>query len=292
MNFSRASALSFMFAAIGVLHAREATTASADSDKSGYTLFNPTPRERMREFNTDQPDMTESPYTVDAGHFQVEADLLNYTHDRDRSEGGDRRLDSLSVATVNLKVGLLNDVDLQCILETWRDQRLTDRATGVTEKAAGFGDVTVRLKDNFWGNDSGATAFGFMPFVKLPSAHGALGNGAVEGGAIFPLAVKLAEGWDLGLMTEIDFLRNDGDNGYHASYVNSVTVGHEITESVGCYLEFFSEVDERAAGWVGTVDFGFSFAVTDNLKFDTGVNIGVTRAAPDWNPFVGVSYRH
>ena len=46
-------------------------------DKSHYHLFNPTPRELMREFNTDRPDKTESPYTVDAGHFQFEMDVLN-----------------------------------------------------------------------------------------------------------------------------------------------------------------------------------------------------------------------
>src|SRR5207247_8308607 len=49
---------------------------SAGLDKRHYTLFNPTPRELMREMNTDRPDKTESPYTVDAGHFQVEADVL------------------------------------------------------------------------------------------------------------------------------------------------------------------------------------------------------------------------
>src|SRR5258707_15821817 len=43
-------------------------------DKSGYTLFNPTPREYMRAFTTDRPDLTESPFTVDAGHFQLEMD--------------------------------------------------------------------------------------------------------------------------------------------------------------------------------------------------------------------------
>ena len=46
--------------------------ASASPDKSDYTLFNPTPRDRLREMSTDRPDKTESPFTVDAGHFQIE----------------------------------------------------------------------------------------------------------------------------------------------------------------------------------------------------------------------------
>src|SRR4051794_4246357 len=51
-------------------------------DKSQFTFFNPTPVDQMREMNTDRPDATESPYTVDAGHFQVEFSLVEYTYDR------------------------------------------------------------------------------------------------------------------------------------------------------------------------------------------------------------------
>ncbi len=51
-------------------------------DKSHFNLFNPTPRELMRELSTDRPDKTESPYTVDAGRVQVELDLVTYTSDR------------------------------------------------------------------------------------------------------------------------------------------------------------------------------------------------------------------
>jgi hypothetical protein len=46
--------------------------AAERADKSGYHLFRPTPRELMRELSTDRPDQTESAYTVDAGHVQLE----------------------------------------------------------------------------------------------------------------------------------------------------------------------------------------------------------------------------
>ena len=85
-------------------------------DKSGHHLFDPTPSALLRELSTDRPDKTESAYTVDAGHFQLEMDLVTYTHDRDTSGGGDTRTEAWAVAPVNLKVGLLNDVDLQPLL--------------------------------------------------------------------------------------------------------------------------------------------------------------------------------
>ncbi len=56
-------------------------------DKSTYTIFNPTPPALMREFNTDRPDKTESPYTVDAGHFQTETDWITWLHDRTHEAG-------------------------------------------------------------------------------------------------------------------------------------------------------------------------------------------------------------
>ncbi len=37
------------------------------ADKSGCHLFNPVPTKLLRELNTDRPDKTESPFTVDAG---------------------------------------------------------------------------------------------------------------------------------------------------------------------------------------------------------------------------------
>src|SRR5215218_10376638 len=85
--------------------------ALAQADKSQYTLFNPTPRASMRELSTDRPDTTESPYTVDAGHFQFELSLVDFTRDDD----GGVKSETLTALPANLKVGLLNNVDLQFV---------------------------------------------------------------------------------------------------------------------------------------------------------------------------------
>lgn len=42
----------------------------------------PAPAARMRELSPDRPDKTESPYTVDAGHFQLEMGFANYAYDQ------------------------------------------------------------------------------------------------------------------------------------------------------------------------------------------------------------------
>ncbi len=59
----------------------------SEPDKSRYWLFNPTPENLMRDLTTDRPDMTESPFTVDAGHVQFETNIFGYTRSRPDQDG-------------------------------------------------------------------------------------------------------------------------------------------------------------------------------------------------------------
>lgn len=277
---------SLLLAGLSFLPTVFAQTGSRQ-DKRRYNLFNPTPEKLLRELTTDRPDKTESPYTVDAGHFQLETDLLSYTRD------GDDEVENFAIAPTNFKVGLLNNVDLQVIAETYNIQRIRNRDSHGRETISGFGDLLVRLKVNFWGNDGGNTAFGVMPFVKFPTNQHDLGNSAVEGGIIFPLAIELPGKFDLGAMTEVDSVRNENSSSYHAEFINSITVGHALVGELSGYAEFFSAVStERDAKWIGTFDFGFTYKLTPNVQLDTGLNVGVTRSTDDRNPFVGLSVRY
>ena len=162
------------------------------SDKSQYNLFNPTPRRLWREFSTDRPDKTETPFTVDAGRVTMEADLFVYTRDTNSPDG--TRTESFNYFVPNFKVGLLNNIDLQIIPEVYNVVRTTPKGSP-TQERSGFGDLTVRMKINFWGNDGGQTAFGMMPFIKFPTNQNNLGNNSIEGGIIFPLAIGLSDKW-------------------------------------------------------------------------------------------------
>jgi len=262
------------------------------TDKSGDSILRPTPTEFLRELSTDRPDKTESAYSVDAGHFQVEMDLLTFTHDRDRSGGVDLTTEIWSIAPINLKVGVFHDVDLQLIIESQQRVRTHDRITGNVVRQSGFGDITGRIKKNLWGNDGGPTALAMMPYVKLPTNEDGLGNKSVEGGITFPLAVELPAGWSLCGMTQVDLLERGAGSGYYGSFVNTVTLGHDLIGKLAGYVEFFSEVSaRRGAPWVGTVDVGLTYGLTEDLQLDAGINIGVTRSADDFNPFLGLSWR-
>lgn len=246
----------------------------------------------MREMSTDRPDKTESPYTVDAGHFQLEMDILNYSYDRYNVERADVRSEEVGIGAVNLKLGILNQWDLQWILPLYTATRFHDLRTSQVENRRGFGDMVLRSKFNLWGNDSGSTALAFMPALKLPTNTGETGNNSVEGSLIIPFGCELPWGWGLGAMTELDFIRNGTGSNHHLEFINTVTVGRTIYGKLGGYLEFFSlESTESESEWEGTVDIGFTYGLTENIQFDAGVNLGVTRSADDVNPFLGLSVR-
>jgi hypothetical protein len=262
------------------------STCAALGSEPFTGFFTRTPAVQMREMSTDRPDQTESPYSVDAGHFQLEMDILTYT--RDAQDGVTTSIWNL--APVNLKLGLGHNTDLQVILEGWsREEEKT--ALGRVQRS-GLGDLTLRWKQNLWGNDSGATALAVMPFVTLPLRASELGRERPEAGVAVPFGWNLPHGLYLGLMTEWDWLTS-GDGGGHTNvWFNTATLGFDITERLGGYVEVTAAWFDDGTPWAGTVDGGITFALTENVQLDVGCNFGVTESAPDVQPFLGLTYRY
>jgi hypothetical protein len=267
------------------------TAAYGDNDKSQYWLFNPTPTEKMREMITDRPDKTESPYTADAGHFQIETDIYNVTRDKTTADGVETQTQSAVFMASNLKLGITNSIDFQTVVTP---QTLSEsQETGASRTSeVGFGDTTLRLKVNLMGNDGGDIAIGLMPFVKLPTASGSLGNGKIEGGLIFLTGIGLPGDCGLGSMLQVNGFKNDANNGYHTEFISTLTFGFPLFGELGMYTEFFSQSSTEAGSeWVATFDTGLTYLLSPNFQLDAGINIGLTPAADDLNPFVGFSAR-
>jgi len=282
-------ALQFLASDVG---AQETGSYSPAIDKSVFNLFNPTPKPYLRDLIVDGPGATESPYTVDAGHFQVEMAFVSYSTYRESVDGATYRLEWWAIAPMNLKLGLLNRLDVQLLLEPYN---IVYEHEGDYYRATwrGFGDTTLRLKYNFWGNDAGRTAFAATPYVKFPTSQQGLGNNSIEGGIVLQLAVELPQNFHLGLASRFAAVRNFDQPGYHAEFANSIAVEHDlIKDTLAGYVEFFSLVSkERDVGWIGTFDTGLIYWLSDNVQLNAGVNFGLTRSADQWNPFVGMAWR-
>src|SRR6185436_4545853 len=136
-----------------------ACSGALAQQKSAFNLFHPTPPSMMRELSTDRPDKTESPYTIDPGHMQVEMDLVSYSYDRNNPEHEARRVQTLNFLNTNFKIGLLNNLDVQIVSENFLWVREEDLRADVADETSGTGDTTLRLKWNLWGNDGGKSAF-------------------------------------------------------------------------------------------------------------------------------------
>jgi hypothetical protein len=243
------------------------------------------PMEAARELTSDRPDATESPFTVEPGRVQIESSFAEYTRDRHNPEYADVRVTAWSVAPVNVRIGLAPSAELQIVMDSYLDVKIEDRDAGLRERVRGFGDVTLRAKWNFWGNNGGPDALGLMPFVKLPTARDGLGNDAIEGGVIVPFATELPDGWGFGAMTEVDIIRNAADDGYVLAWINTATVSRDIVGALGGFLELAAEIGEGKP--VLGFNCGLTYAVNTDLQLDLGLNIGLSRSADDLAVFSG-----
>ena len=241
----------------------------------------------MRELSTDRPDTTESPYTVDAGHVQVELSFLEYTRD----DGGDD-FEEFTVLPANIKVGLLNHVDLQLVVTPFIRQELDADDGEDDEDVSGFGDAQLRLKVNLWGNDGGPTAMAFMPFIQFPTGDDEVGTDHAEGGVILPLAIELPAGFGLGLMAEVDFVRNEDDDGYDVDFVHTATIGRDLVGALAGYIEYIGvEPSADDADYIAVLGAGLTYGLSDDVQLDAGVNVGLTDSADDLGVFAGLTFR-
>ncbi len=274
--------------------APEGSAAEPSASKEGYHLFRPTPRALLRDMSTDRPDLTESPYTVDAGHIQLEIETASYTRDEVERFGGVVRMESVGLIGLNAKVGLLPSVDLHLGpgAPRWDEVDAPDSSLFFSRESSGITDLVARVKWNLWGNDGGPTAMALMPFLKLPTGSDELGNGEVEGGLIVPLAVALPGGAGLGAMAEVDWLTDGDGSGHHAEWVTTATVGRPLAGDLGGFLEIAATFPPRREGpRVATFDAGLTYGVTPDLQLDGGVMLGLSEAADGFTIFSGISIR-
>ena len=242
----------------------------------------------MRSFSTDRPTKSNVPYTVDAGHFQYETDLVNFTH----QAIGATRTDTLLVPNPTFKVGVTNNADLE-VNVPFAGVHTYSTAGGPSATLWGIGDTYLRSKINLWGNDGGDTAAAIIPYVKAPSAPIGIGNGAVEGGLIGPVGFSLPNSFTLLLVPEIDVLKDSLTNDYHGNYVFDVNLSREVVKNVTAYVELWSDynADPTATATLMSFDVALSWVFLPNTQVDVGANFGLTSATPAVQVYAGLSQR-
>jgi hypothetical protein len=278
-----------LVAALSIVGGAAVADEKEPADKSGYTLFNPAPDDKLRDFSSDRPGKAQSAITVDAGRFQIESDFLNYTYDP--RGAGQTTTRMYSIGTPVLKAGVTNWMDVEVGTAIFNRMR-TSGPDGQT-KASGFGDTTLGAKINVFGNDGGDQSFAFLPVVKFPTAAKGIGNDRTEFTIVAPYTVALPEKFSVTLQPGYGVMRNDANTAYRDEYTFVASVSRPVfvdglTASIDIALDGSSE---RKSFTQVSLDPAIAYLVTKNLQLDAGVNIGLNKATPKTQSYVGISYR-
>lgn len=239
--------------------------------------------EALREMTTDRPDATESPFTVNPGHVQLETDFANFG--RERENGAE--VEEWEAAPFNLRFGVTENFELGFFATPFRS--VTEKpAAGPRVRSEGLGDPVLRAKWNFFGNDEGSVALGLITDVKVPIGERAVSNREWEGAVMLPVAFEIGGGWEGAAMTGVEIVYSDAGE-HRAVWSNTITAGRALAEKLGMFVELTSSTGDGAH--VATGNVGFTFRVHENLQYDAGVNLGLSGAATDALVFAGMARR-
>ncbi|MBS7564058.1 transporter [Mucilaginibacter sp. Bleaf8] len=259
-----------------------------DTPKVKYSLFHPVPKEKMRkEMETDRPNFTETPLTVDAGHFQYEADLGRFEH-QTTSESDERRW---LINQADLKFGLLPNTSLQLIVQTFGHQVNKELENGEKEFNRGFGDLTLRIKQNIYGNYDGNFSIALMPYIKFPTNRYS-DNKLYEEGLMIPMLLQLPHDWKIGMQVEGDYLKDDdADASRHADLQHSVVISHVLFKKLEVFAETYYSYNFKNHHVHNFVDTALEYEITPDFKIDAGINYGFQKAAQK-DYFLGLAFRY
>jgi hypothetical protein len=263
------------------------SATAQDTTRKSYNIFHPLPESLLREdMETDRPNVTESPYTMEAGHFQYEADIFNF--EKLRTDESVQRTWLINQA--NLKLGLFKNTALQLKIQSYGHQSSTDLASGEKQTGSGFGDMTLRIKQNLYGNYNGSFSIAVMPYVKFPTNRYS-DNKSYEEGLMVPMVLKLPQDWKIGMMVEGDRLKDDDAEAMHSELLQSLTVSHVFFKKLEVFGESYYTYNFKDHHILNFVDAALEYEIVRDVKVDVGMNYGLQHDAQK-NYFAGIAFRY
>ncbi len=235
---------------------------------------------------TDRPTKSTGTCTAEAGHIQVESDLVSFS----QTHEGDITATTWVILNPTLKYGLDETFDIEAAVALAVENSVSHAQ--VAEQATGVGDLYLKAKKRFSLGDRIDLAL--MPVVKLPTAKRSLGNGAVEWGLLAPVVISLDENWSLNLSPEVDRLRNQSGRGYHTASAQLINLGRTLPHDLTVSVEWWGGWDNDPSGSTRqtSLDVGLAWLARRDLQFDVGINRGLNAATPRIQAYVGIAKRY
>ena len=236
-------------------------------------------------FVASRPGATEGAIAVPVGYLQFETELASYA----RSRQAGVRSEAYSLAATSLRYGVADGLDVELNVQPYLHGSAT--TGGARQSNSGFGDVTVRVLKNLWGQDGRGSALAVIGYVTAPTAKDGVGVDKTEGGALITGSFAPAETWGIAWTAgaAARFLSADG---YQPDFSGALQLNHAFSAAMTGYAEVAATRAQHDGGPVSaTFDFGAAWLVGPTTQLDAGVNLGLTDAADDVNVFVGVAHR-
>jgi Putative MetA-pathway of phenol degradation len=233
----------------------------------------------------DRPGKGTSPCTLAAEHAQVELGLFDESTQRRSGV----TTDTGNAGTLLGKFGISDRVDVEAGMALYQFQRVHSAAG--TVKASGVGDLFLRTKINPLSSD-GPFSLALAPTLKLPTAARSIGNGRIEGGLVAPMSYDLGNNWSLGMTPEADVLLNGSGSGYHANLTDVVGIGRSSGKlTLGAEVWTAQNLDPAGTVSQYSFDLDAAYLIGNNTQIDGGINLGLNRATPDTELYIGMSQR-
>lgn len=234
---------------------------------------------------TDRPTKANAVCTVPARTVQLESTAVGLA----RTDSGGVRTDIWTIGATVVKFGLDDRSDLQIGLVPYL--AAIGRQAGPDTRISGIGDVTVRYKRRLTGSDA-PVQVALIPFVKLPTARRGLGNKEVEGGLAAAISTALGAA-TLTFGPEVDLLADTDGSGRHLAVVNLVNLAIPFVPRLTLVGELWTATNFDPADTVtlGSADAALAYAVSNQVQFDIGANLGLNRHTPDMEIYAGLSLR-
>jgi hypothetical protein len=225
---------------------------------------------------TDRPDFTESPQTVPQGMVQVEAGM---TFER----SSDSRTTTLGETLIRVAAG--NKAEVR--IGTPSYLRVNDgsgRKSGLDDASLGAKFVLSR-RENF--------PLALIVATTLPTGSRRVAARRFSPEAVLATEVDLSK--KTGLAFNVGIARPDDGDGRYNQCFGSVSLGVDVSEKVGAFLEAYAfNRTERGGQSQKFINGGFTYALNPNLRLDAriGQGVGNDTGRSDYFYGFGVSKRY
>jgi hypothetical protein len=249
--------------------------------------------EGARDLCANRPGRGSPPCVLDVGRFQVEASVVDFTHD---SQAG-TTTDTTLYGDLAFRLGVTPTGEAQLAFSPYVQVRQKD-ASG-SSRTTGYSDLTLAWRQSLKNPDGSGTSIAIQPFVSAPVGKTGIGAGAWQGGVVAPMSFALPPvlgigGFGLALTPQVAVVRNAAHDGGHLAWTGVVGISHPVGPfSLGA--EIYVNYDDDPAGHATRETFDLAAAwsppALKDTQLDLGVNAGLNRQTPDYEVYAGVAHR-